>query len=54
MKVLKNVSLIFFIGFMSCAISNWGNDLTRNPVVVCTGFIISITVFALTSAFEDL
>lgn len=42
MKITKAVSLLGLIFSISSAVSNWGGELTKNPVVV----FISILVFA--------
>lgn len=46
-KYIKNIGLIFFIFSVASAVSNWGNELTQNPVIVFTALMLSVIVYAI-------
>lgn len=52
-KLFKNASLIWLIFAISCAVANWGNELTKNPVLVSIILFASAIVYAITAAFDD-
>lgn len=53
MKVVKTIALVWFVLFMSSAVSNWGGDVTMNPIAVFTGLMVSIAVYACCEIMGD-
>lgn len=45
MKLTKVVSLIGMVFAISSAISNWGGEITKNPIAVFIGMFVFITLY---------
>lgn len=45
-KTVGVIASIWLIIFISSAVSNWGGELTQNPVIVFCGVIISSFVWS--------
>ena len=53
MKMLKYVSLIWLIVSISSAVSNWGWEITKNPIFVSIMLFVSAACFAVGDSWED-
>jgi hypothetical protein len=52
-KAVKNISLMVFMFSVSSAVANWGNEITRDPVVVVVALLTSALIYAFLDAFDD-
>lgn len=45
-KTIGTIALIWLIIFISSSISNWGGEISQNPVIVFYGVIISSFIWS--------
>lgn len=53
MRTLKFMASIWLVMCLSAAVSTWGGEWTKNPIIVSVGIFISIVVLAIISVYED-
>ena len=52
-KTIKNIALIWMIILLASAVSNWGGEMLKNPVLVTIGLFVSTFVYALADIFGE-
>lgn len=52
-KPIKNMGLAGLICSISCVVTNWGNELTHNPVFVTIALVASALMYIITDALDD-
>lgn len=52
MKLIKIVSLIGMIFAISSAVSNWGSELTKNPIAVTIGLFVFALLYSVAEIFD--
>ena len=52
-NIAKNTSLVVLIFSISSAVSNWGGDLTENPLIVFAALFASVIFYSIADLVVD-